>query len=568
MTWFHDLKIASKLLVAFLALSTFTLLLGVFALRQMEVMNDATDEVTDILVPSLSYVSDANTDTSDFLIAELQHVLSTDPMQMAQYEREMQQLLETINQGLSRYVPLIRLEDERRLYENFSRDWKHYLLEHEKVVALSRSGQQEAARVLYNERSRPAYSAAINSLEELVVVLQKASRKASDYSDTTHALARGWILSAMGVSLVLGLLLSVLIARVISRPLNEAVTVADRIAEGDLTVRITAETQDETGRLLGALERMVRKLAQVIGEVREGASALASASSQVSSSSQSLSQGTSEQASSVEETTSSLEQMTASITQNRGHGRQMEEMAVQGAKDAEEGGRAVKETVAAMGSIAEKISIIEEIAYQTNLLALNAAIEAARAGEHGKGFAVVATEVRKLAERSRTAAKEISGLATSSVKVATRSGQLLEELVPSIRKTADLVQEVVAASAEQTSGVAQMNKAMQHVDQVTQRNASASEELASTAEELSSQAEALSQLVSFFRMVEGPERGWRQAPRPMGGGRSLPGAQSAGHALKAAAGALGHPGAPAPRASAPAPAPAALPDEDREFKRF
>ncbi|REG29752.1 methyl-accepting chemotaxis protein [Archangium gephyra] len=558
MTWFHDLKIASKLLVAFLALSTFTLLLGVFALRQMEVMNDATDEVTDILVPSLSYVSDANTDTSDFLIAELQHVLSTDPMQMAQYEREMQQLLETINQGLSRYVPLIRLEDERRLYENFSRDWKHYLLEHEKVVALSRSGQQEAARVLYNERSRPAYSAAINSLEELVVVLQKASRKASDYSDTTHALARGWILSAMGVSLVLGLLLSVLIARVISRPLNEAVTVADRIAEGDLTVRITAETQDETGRLLGALERMVRKLAQVIGEVREGASALASASSQVSSSSQSLSQGTSEQASSVEETTSSLEQMTASITQNRGHGRQMEEMAVQGAKDAEEGGRAVKETVAAMGSIAEKISIIEEIAYQTNLLALNAAIEAARAGEHGKGFAVVATEVRKLAERSRTAAKEISGLATSSVKVATRSGQLLEESYT----------EVVAASAEQTSGVAQMNKAMQHVDQVTQRNASASEELASTAEELSSQAEALSQLVSFFRMVEGPERGWRQAPRPMGGGRSLPGAQSAGHALKAAAGALGHPGAPAPRASAPAPAPAALPDEDREFKRF
>jgi methyl-accepting chemotaxis protein len=564
MTWFHDLKIASKLLVAFLVLSTFTLLLGVFSLRQMEVMNDATDEVTDILVPSLSYVSDANTDTSDFLIAELQHVLSADPMQMAQYEREMQQLLETINQGLSRYEALIRLDEERRLYDTFTRDWKHYLLEHEKVIALSRASQQEAARALYNERSRPAYSAAIGSLEELVVVLQKASKKASDYSDATHALARGWILSAMGVSLVLGLLLSVLIARVISRPLNEAVQAADRIAEGDLTVRITSETQDEAGRLLAALQRMVQKLAQVIGEVREGASALASASAQVSASSQSLSQGTSEQASSVEETTSSLEQMTASITQNRGHGRQMEQMAVQGAKDAEEGGRAVKETVAAMGSIAEKISIIEEIAYQTNLLALNAAIEAARAGEHGKGFAVVATEVRKLAERSRTAAKEISGLATGSVKVATRSGQLLEELVPSIRKTADLVQEVVAASAEQTSGVTQMNKAMQHVDQVTQRNASASEELASTAEELSSQAEALSQLVSFFRMVEGPERGWRQTSRPMGGGHSLVGAPSAGHGLKAAASALGHTGAPAPRASAPA----ALPDEDREFKRF
>ncbi|OJT17253.1 hypothetical protein BO221_46905 [Archangium sp. Cb G35] len=566
MTWFHDLKIATKLLVAFLALSTFTLLLGAFALRQMDVMNDATDEVTDTLMPALAYVSDANTDTSDFLIAGLQHILTNDPAQMAQYERELQELQESINQYMAKYEALIRLEEERRLYEEFTRDWKNFLNEHEKVIAVSRSGQDEEARALYRERSRPAYKEANKNLEELVVVLQKASRKASEHSDATHALARGWILSTMGASLLIGLLLSMLIARVISRPLNDAVQVADRIAEGDLTVRITSETQDEAGRLLAALQRMVQKLSQVIGEVREGAGALASASSQVSASSQSLSQGTSEQASSVEETTSSLEQMTASITQNRSHGRQMEEMAVQGAKDAEEGGRAVKETVEAMGSIAEKISIIEEIAYQTNLLALNAAIEAARAGEHGKGFAVVATEVRKLAERSRTAAKEISGLATSSVKVATRSGQLLEELVPNIRKTADLVQEVVAASVEQTSGVTQMNKAMQHVDQVTQRNASASEELASTAEELSSQAEALSQLVSFFRTAEGPERSWRPGTRPPAGGHFAGAAHSAGHGLKAVAGALAHPGAPAPRASAPVSA--ALPDEDREFKRF
>jgi methyl-accepting chemotaxis protein len=214
-----------------------------------------------------------------------------------------------------------------------------------------------------------------------------------------------------------------------------------------------------------------------------------------------------------------------------------------------------------MGSIAEKISIIEEIAYQTNLLALNAAIEAARAGEHGKGFAVVATEVRKLAERSRTAAKEISGLATGSVKVAARSGQVLEELVPSIRKTADLVQEVVAASAEQTSGVTQMNKAMQHVDQVTQRNASASEELASTAEEMSAQAEALQHRVSFFRVQEGFGRDGRPVHRPTPPAPSSGRPPSAGHALKAAA---NGPIPGAARASVPAP----LPDEDREFKRF
>jgi methyl-accepting chemotaxis protein len=188
---------------------------------------------------------------------------------------------------------------------------------------------------------------------------------------------------------------------------------------------------------------------------------------------------------------------------------------VKGSKDAEESGRTVKETVTAMRQIAEKVSIIEEIAYQTNLLALNAAIEAARAGEHGRGFAVVATEVRKLAERSQSAAKEISGLAAFSVAVAERSGRLLDQLVPGIRKTADLVQEVAAASSEQSSGVGQINKAMSRVDQVTQRNASAAEELASTAEEMASQAEALQQLVSYFRLAgaEAAVRSGKVAPR-------------------------------------------------------
>ena len=194
--------------------------------------------------------------------------------------------------------------------------------------------------------------------------------------------------------------------------------------------------------------------------------------------------------------------MSASIGQNAENSRQTEQLAVKGSKDAEESGRTVKETVLAMRQIAEKVSIIEEIAYQTNLLALNAAIEAARAGDHGRGFAVVATEVRKLAERSQSAAKEISSLAASSVEVAERSGQLLEELVPGIRKTADLVQEVTAASSEQSSGVGQINRAMSQVDQVTQRNASAAEELASTAEEMAAQAEALQQLVSTFRLSE------------------------------------------------------------------
>jgi methyl-accepting chemotaxis protein len=229
----------------------------------------------------------------------------------------------------------------------------------------------------------------------------------------------------------------------------------------------------------------------------------------------------------------------------------MESMALKGTKDAEESGGSVKASVAAMQTIAEQIVIIEEIAYQTNLLALNAAIEAARAGEHGRGFAVVAAEVRKLAERSRGAAKEIAGVARSSVTIAEKSGALLDELVPSIRKTADLVQEVAAASSEQSDGVAQLTKAMSEVDQVTQRNAAAAEELASTAQEMAAQAESLQLLVDYFQLA-GIEKK-----------RTVKDAQTKGAPRANGAGDGGRPRAAATRA-----APKQRTDNDEDFRRF
>ena len=349
------------------------------------------------------------------------------------------------------------------------------------------------------------------------------AERSSDQASKTVVKARRAILIAALVGLLALAILSYVLGHSISTGLVEAVAAADRLTSGDMTTEVRITSSDEIGLLQQGMRKMIAQLSQIISEVRGGSSSITSAASQISSSAQTLAQGTSEQAASVEETTSSLQQMASSIEQNAQNTRQMEQMALKGARDAEDSGKAVGETVEAMNSIARKISIIEEIAYQTNLLALNAAIEAARAGEHGRGFAVVATEVRKLAERSQAAAKEIGALAGSSVKVAERSGELLRELVPSIRRTADLVQEVAAASREQSIGVTQINQALAQVDQVTQRNASSAEELSSTAEEMASQAEALDALIAFFKLggeaqrpavvVEAPRRAAALVPR-------------------------------------------------------
>ncbi|SDI44923.1 HAMP domain-containing methyl-accepting chemotaxis protein [Propionivibrio dicarboxylicus] len=297
-------------------------------------------------------------------------------------------------------------------------------------------------------------------------------------------------------------------------PINEVREVMAAVEQGDLTRRVSGHYQGDFGGLQASVNNTVDRLSSIIAQVRASATELTSASSQVSATSQALSQATSEQAASLEETTAAIEEMSASISQNTDNAKTTDGIARKASQDALSGGEAVKSTVEAMKSIAGRISIIDDIAYRTDLLALNAAIEAARAGEHGKGFAVVAAEVRKLAERSQIAAQEIGELATSSVDTAEQAGSLLETMLPSIRKTADLVREITAASEEQSAGTSQISNAMAQLNSVTQQNASSSEELSATAEEMNAQAENLKDLMAQFTVASDEHAASKQAKAP------------------------------------------------------
>ena len=307
---------------------------------------------------------------------------------------------------------------------------------------------------------------------------------------------------------LLGLLAGWIISRRIAKPITVGVELTQKISEGNLDVEVPKayiKRTDEIGALSESLEKMINNLKRIVGQVKSASTQVTSGNQQLSSTAEQISQGATEQASSIEEVSSSMQQMSSNINQNSDNASETEKIATQSAQDAEESGRAVMEAVEAMNQIAERITVIEDITRQTNMLSLNASIEAARAGEHGKGFAVVASEVGKLAARSKEAAGEISELSSSTVDVAQRARTMLEELVPNIRKTADLVQEISAASREQSSGADQINTSISQLDQVIQQNASASEEMASVAEELTSQAEDLQHTISYFKLTEEKE---------------------------------------------------------------
>ncbi|WP_454658228.1 HAMP domain-containing methyl-accepting chemotaxis protein [Bosea beijingensis] len=397
---------------------------------------------------------------------------------------------------------------------------------------------------------RTVSNALVAALDEYKIFIDQTAAQAAKEAGEQAAFAKTLLIAIILASLLVAIGAASWIALSISRGLSRAAGLANAVAIGDLSQTIAVRSQDEIGDLvtslntmttnlsatarvadaisngdltveakrlsdkdtLGiALENMVDKLRDVVGQVTSAAENMSSGSQELSASAEQLSQGSTEQAASTEEASSSMEEMAANVKQNAENASQTEKMASQSAKDAETSGIAVGKAVDAMQTIAAKINIVQEIARQTDLLALNAAVEAARAGEHGKGFAVVASEVRKLAERSQAAAAEIGTLSADTVKVAQEAGSMLARLVPDIKKTAELVEEITSASREQDVGAAQINQAIQQLDKVTQQNAAASEQVSATSEELSAQAETLQATIAFFRLDEG---GLRRSGQP------------------------------------------------------
>jgi methyl-accepting chemotaxis protein len=555
----ENLRIGPRLIAAFMVLVTISIVIGAVGLYGAGKIDGKAEDIYHKELMGLSHIKEANIKLIAIGRARSNFLLATSEAERDKHLQSIKNNSSAALESIEKAQPLFVSERAHALFGQIEKSWSEYDAEMQRALTLA-AKQPLQTRSEELVRSLDLVRQHADSLDEMMSELtdQKEARakQALEETGAVYKVSRNWIIATLAIGVIIGVLLALAISRGVTRPLGVAVAAANRLAKGDFSVAIESDAKDEVGDMLRAMRDMVSaaggsieevsrvmraisegdltktidkqydgvfnemkeyanstvlKLSMIIGEINTATDAMSSASQQVSTTAQSLSQAASEQAAGVEETSASIEQMTASIAQNTENAKVTDSMARKSAGEASEGGEAVKATVAAMKQIAQKISIIDDIAYQTNLLALNAAIEAARAGEHGKGFAVVAAEVRKLAERSQVAAQEIGTVAINSVELAERAGKLLDEIVPSITKTSDLVQEISAASQEQASGVNQINAAMTQLSQTTQQNATSSEELAATAEEMSGQAEQLLQTVAFFK-VEGAARTLRSRP--------------------------------------------------------
>ncbi|MBO0140790.1 MCP four helix bundle domain-containing protein [Agrobacterium sp. Ap1] len=487
---------------------------GIFSLGNL---NDTLEQVIQGPATRLKLTQTLNAE-------QLQQLRQQKNLLLASTHADMQRYIESNDAARKAYDESFQMiqaratEQGKVYWDKLSGFTAEFRKQDDRIRALMLAGDQTGANQVSSNEARVVINQIDALLAEVIKLEDSRLQAADEQADVDYAQTRMIMISVAAAAFLIATLAALWIALSINKGLRNAVSAVQNVAEGDLTRFATISSKDEIGDLLTYVNTMIERLRGVVGDALSASDNVSSGSQELSASSEQLSQGATEQASSAEEASASMEEMAANIKQNADNAAQTEKIARQSSRDAEASGQAVNRAVGAMRTIAEKISIVQEIARQTDLLALNAAVEAARAGEHGKGFAVVASEVRKLAERSQAAAAEISALSGDTVQVATEAGEMLNRLVPDIQKTAELVSEISAACREQDIGASQINEAIQQLDKVTQQNAGASEEMSATSEELASQAEELQASIAFFRVDQAgakpaPKRSAAPAPR-------------------------------------------------------
>ena len=533
-----------KLGVTFGILVVMMLVLAAVATTRLSTLNTSITELINGPAKRLEAAMAVDIEVNQLVRAEKNIALTNDPQLVQEFDATITQrrshIEEMLRDGTANASP-----DDKPLWAKADEAWAAFKPVNDKVRQLGLANQNEAAAALSIGQSRKLATDLSDVVNKVVDVQKQKMAQTDAETDQLYAVARTMLFVVSGIALLVAIGAAVWISRIVSGGLRRisvainavaigdleqevkvssndeirdlvdtvngmtanlrvSAALADKIADGDLTVSHKPLSDKDT--LGHALVRMIERLRGVVGDATVAANNVATGSQELSASSEQVSQGATEQAAAAEQASASMEEMSANIKQNADNAAQTEKIARQSAHDAEASGVAVDRAVGAMRTIAEKIGIVQEIARQTDLLALNAAVEAARAGEHGRGFAVVASEVRKLAERSQTAAAEIGSVSSETVKAAAEAGEMLTKLVPDIRRTAELVAEISAACREQDIGAAQINEAIQQLDKVTQMNSAASEQMSSTSEELAAQAEELQTSIAYFRISGGSAR--------------------------------------------------------------